>query len=156
MPAHRSLRASAIALALLLGDAFEAHPITVLATLETFVAERGLANVRVVHAPYDDPSLPDGAIDLVFLCNSYHHIEDRPAYFAGVRRDLRAGGRVAVLDPDEDATAPVSWLLDEGHTSRAAEVRDEMQQAGYAPAASHDFLLTQIFEIFVPADGERP
>ena len=122
-----------------------------LAALERFVAEQGLANVDVVRGTYADPGLPDGAVDLVLLVNTYHHIEDRESYFAGLRGDLAPAGRVAVIDPNEELTGIVSWFLDEGHTSRAADVRAEMSAAGYVEVASHEFLLTQIFEIFRPA-----
>ena len=122
-----------------------------LAELERFVAEQDLANVDVVRGTYADPGLPDGAVDLVLLVNTYHHIEDREAYFAGLRGDLAPAGRVAVIDPNEDLTGVVAWFLDEGHTSRASDVRAEMSAAGYVEVASHDFLLTQIFEVFRPA-----
>ena len=119
--------------------------------LEQLVADEGLDNVEVVLGGFEDPGLPDGEIDLVFLCNTYHHIEARPAYFARVRTDdLTRGGRVAILDPNRDATGMVSWFLEDGHTSSAPEVREEMAQAGYESTASPDFLVSQIFEIFAP------
>jgi ubiquinone/menaquinone biosynthesis C-methylase UbiE len=118
--------------------------------LELLVAHSGLTNVKVVHAPYDDPALPDGEIDLVFLCNTYHHIDERADYFRRTRGDLTATGRVAVLEPNEDATGIVSLFHDEGHTSSAPRVRDEMALAGFETTASYDFLASQIFEVFSP------
>lgn len=59
--------------------------------------KEGLDNLRGVIGGPDDPKLPE-PVDLVFLCNTYHHISDRVAYFGKVRRMLRAGGRVAVVD----------------------------------------------------------
>ena len=116
--------------------------------LEMLVENRQLANVKVVLASYDDPALPDGEIDLVFLCNTYHHIEKRSEYFSRVRADLTYTGRVAVLEPNEDATGIVSLFTDEGHTSSAPRVRAEMTEAGYRTTASYDFLTSQIFEVF--------
>ena len=124
-----------------------------LAALEARVEREGLANVELVRGLYDDPQLPDAAVDLVQIVNTYHHIEEREAYFARLQADLAPGGRVAVIEPDEELTGVFSLFLEEGHTSRAEDVRREMGAAGYAQAGSHDFLLIQIFEIFEKAPG---
>ncbi len=116
--------------------------------LRDTVAAAGYTNVEVVLGEFDDPLLPDGAIDLVFLCNTYHHIEDRARYFSRLQIDLKPGGRVAILDPNADLGGFVSLFLNDGHTSAAADVVAEMQTAGYRSVQSFDFLLTQIFELF--------
>ncbi len=116
--------------------------------LRDTVAAAGYTNVEVVLGEFEDPLLPDGAIDLVFLCNTYHHIEDRPRYFARLRIDLKPGGQVAILDPNADLGGFLSLFLDGGHTSSATDVIAEMKTAGYRSSRSFDFLPTQIFEIF--------
>ncbi len=105
-------------------------------------------NVEVVLAKFEDPMLPDGSLDLILIVNTYHHIEDRPAYFRRLRRDLRPGGRVAVIDPNEDLGGILALALDEGHKSSAAVVEQEMRKAGYRVEARHDFLPVQIFRVF--------
>ncbi len=107
----------------------------------------------MVLGEFDDPLLPDGAIDLVFLCNTYHHIEERPQYFSRLRIDLKPGGRVAILDPNAEVGGFVGLFLDEGHTSIADDVVAEMATAGYRRSQSFAFLMTQIFELFA-ADGQ--
>ncbi len=107
-------------------------------------------NVEAVLAKLEDPMLPDGSLDLVLIVNTYHHIEDRPAYFRRLRRDLRPGGRVAVIDPNEDLGGILALTLDEGHKSSAPVVEEEMRKAGYRVAARHDFLPVQIFCVFSP------
>jgi len=114
---------------------------------DRFIAD---TEVEVVLGGFDDPGLPDGSIDLVLMVNTYHHIEDRPDYFRRLRVDLAPGGRVAILEPDEELTGFLSLLLDEGHTSRSAAVTKEMGAAGYRPSDHHDFLPIQIFEVFAP------
>ena len=121
--------------------------------LEALVAEQELENVKVVLGGFDDPSLPDGEIDLVFMVNTYHHIEDRPAYFGNIRStDLSSGGRVAVIEPTADGGFFIGLVAKEGHISSAPVVREEMNLAGYHTAVSHDFLMIQIFEVFTPKD----
>ena len=43
--------------------------------------EAGYANVETVLAEPQDSLLPEDGIDLIFLCNTYHHIEERKEYF---------------------------------------------------------------------------
>jgi ubiquinone/menaquinone biosynthesis C-methylase UbiE len=110
------------------------------------VAEAGAGNVEVVKADFDDPNLPDGTIDLLFTSNTYHHIDDRSDYFARVREDLSPRGRVAVVELSD-----AGWFARTfGHTTAKEEITREMEAAGYALAADHDFLDRQHFLVFAP------
>ena len=108
------------------------------------------SNVEILLGRYEDPLLPDAAIDVVLIVNTYHHIEERPLYFSRLRDDLSPGGRVAIIEPDEDLTGVLSWFHTEGHTSSAPTIVDEMRKAGFEPVESHDFLPIQVFEVFQP------
>src|SRR5206468_3894275 len=55
-------------------------------------------NVVPILASPDNPRLPRGAVDLVLLVDTFHHIDHRVAYFGSLRRTLAPGGRVAVVD----------------------------------------------------------
>jgi arsenite methyltransferase len=105
-----------------------------------FVRERsaadGYENVRVVEAAPDDPRLPSGAIDLVFTCNTYHHIPDRVAYFSRLRRALAPGGRVAIVEHRGEGFFARLF----GHATGDDVIRREMEAAGYRLDAAHDFL----------------
>ena len=82
--------------------------------------------------------------------NTFHHIEDRPAYFARLRASLSPRGRVAVIEPDAELGGLLSLFVEDGHASNAAGVAEEMRSAGYRRRASHDSLPIQIFEVFEP------
>jgi ubiquinone/menaquinone biosynthesis C-methylase UbiE len=56
------------------------------------------ANVVPILASPDDPRLPRRSTDLVLVVDTFHHIDDRIAYFRALRRVLRDGGRVAIVD----------------------------------------------------------
>ena len=45
----------------------------------------------------DDPKLPE-PVNLVFICNTYHHIEDRQIYFEKLKKHLRPGAMLVILD----------------------------------------------------------
>lgn len=61
-----------------------------------------LANVVAVQNRPDNPGLAD-AVDLAFLCDVVHHIEDRPSFFAKLKDRLRPGGRIVIVDFAPDA-----------------------------------------------------
>ena len=73
-----------------------------LSHLETRARAAKLSNVKAWLARPDDPDLGDwrGTVDLVFVCNTYHHLADRPAYFARLANMLGPSGRIAVVDYD--------------------------------------------------------
>lgn len=105
----------------------------------------GLANLVAVQAAADDPKLPT-PVDRILIVNTYHHIEDRPAYFRRLAQSLKPGGTVAIVDFTE--RSPVGPPV---HTRiAAAQVKAEMQRAGYALAAEHGFLPNQFFLVFRP------
>lgn len=118
--------------------------------LEERVVRDGFDNVEVVYGAYDDPRLPDGGIDVAMTCLTYHHIEDRVAYFRALQADLSPGARVVHLDDRPDAPAPISWFQTSGHWTRPELIVNEMEQAGYARTEVHDFLPAQSFQIFLP------
>ena len=97
------------------------------------VAQAGISNVDVILGRFEDPLLPDGGVDLVLIVDTYHHLEDRPAYFRNLRRDLTPGGRVAVIDFDGRKGWFVRLL---GHTTPREELLREMAEAGYQVARS--------------------
>ncbi|MFO0762067.1 MAG: class I SAM-dependent methyltransferase, partial [Byssovorax sp.] len=59
--------------------------------------KEGLANIEPRLVQKDDPKL-DTPVDIVFVCDTYHHIEDRPAYFRKVAAALAPGGKVVIVD----------------------------------------------------------
>lgn len=63
-------------------------------------AARKLTDAQLVtrKLPFDSPELKPGEADVVLIVNTYHHIEDRPAYFQKVRAGLKPGGRLVIVD----------------------------------------------------------
>jgi len=103
----------------------------------------GLANLVPVQAAPDSPRLP-AKVDLALVVDVYHHIEARERYFGGLRKSLRPGGRVAIIDfrPDAPEGPPVSARI------APERVKAEMAKAGYALSAEHGFLPRQYFLVF--------
>ena len=104
----------------------------------------GYTNIETVVATSDDALLPQQGVDLVFTCNTYHHLHDRVAYFERLKASLRTGGRVAIIDFDESTWFPNLF----GHVTSSADIRAEMEAAGYHLAGEFDFLSKQNFLVF--------
>jgi ubiquinone/menaquinone biosynthesis C-methylase UbiE len=104
-------------------------------------AKRRYANVEVVRAEPDRPGLPEGGIDLLFTCNTYHHLSDRVRYFEAVLDALEPAGRVAVVEYDGGK-----------HATPKQVILDEMRGAGYRLETDHAILEQQSFLIFIPDD----
>lgn len=104
-----------------------------------------LPNLQAVLGKPDDPQLPE-AVEGVLIVDTYHHIGDRIAYFERLRARLKPGGQVAIVDftLESPVGPPRNARI------AAQQVREEMQRAGYALAAQHDFLPHQYFLVFRP------
>jgi arsenite methyltransferase len=112
--------------------------------------EEARNNVEVILGEVDDPKLPDGAIDLLFTCNTYHHLDDRVDYFADVRGALAPGGRVAIIDFDEREGG---WFVRSfGHATPKQTIVEEMSQAGYRLDRDYGDLERQHFLIFAVSE----
>jgi predicted O-methyltransferase YrrM len=66
--------------------------------LDRRAAKEGLAQRLVgVVGTATDAKIPE-PVDLIFICNTYHHIGERTAYFKQLATKLSAGGRIAIVD----------------------------------------------------------
>lgn len=113
--------------------------------LEERARREGLHNIETILARPDDPALPR-TVDLLFTCNTYHHLKDRAAYFARAKRYLAAGARVAIIDFHRGG-----WIESLGHYTEPALIQREMAAAGYRLEREFDFLPKQSFLVFAPA-----
>lgn len=62
------------------------------------IRELKVTNVSSILADPDDPLLADAAVDRFFFCNSWHHIENQKKYLMLIKRMLRPGGQVVMID----------------------------------------------------------
>ena len=107
-------------------------------------------NAKFVVAKEDDPLLPPKSVDLVFLCNTVHHLEKRVDYFTRVKAALAKNGRVAIIDFWTDGRAGDLGFPPD-HLVARETVLKEMSEAGYSLSKEHDFLPKQYFLEFIVA-----
>ncbi len=107
----------------------------------------GLPQLIPVLSSADDPRLPDGFSDIIFICDTWHHIHDRVEYARRLKNDLAPGGRVVIVD-FRKGDLPVGPPPE--HRLAEEEVQKEFDQAGFRLLASLDVLPYQYVLIFEP------
>jgi SAM-dependent methyltransferase len=127
--------------------AVETEP-NLVAHLRERAAGEKTPNVVPVLASPSDPRLPPGGVDLILVVDTYHHINDRRAYLPALRRFLRPGGRVAVVDWQK-RELPVGPPME--HKLAREQVVDEMQASGFTLASEPTVLPYQYFLVFAQA-----
>jgi SAM-dependent methyltransferase len=102
-----------------------------------------LNNVFPVVANQESPNIPE-PVDVILVVDTYHHIDDRPAYFSRLKKSLRPQGRLAIVDfkPDSPEGPPPE------HRISAEKVTEELKAAGYSLVAAHSILPRQFFLLF--------
>ena len=124
-------------------------------SVEEAATRAGLSNIRPIRAEAGGPSLPE-RVDLAFLCNVYHHLPDQRGYFAALASQLAPGARVGIVEAVPGGLAARLF----GHVTPPAQIREQMEAAGYRLQKAPDLLAgkaRQSFHIFVREDapGDR-
>jgi ubiquinone/menaquinone biosynthesis C-methylase UbiE len=113
-------------------------------TAET-VKKHGLNNVDYVLGKESDPRLPEQSLDMVFIAYSYHEFSQPETIMDAVRRSLRPGGRLVIVEyAKENQLAPASTL----HKMSFDEIRSEIEPMGFDLERILDFLPMQHGLIF--------
>lgn len=112
-------------------------------------AEAGLKNVEAVRNAERHIDLPAESVDLVFICDTYHHFEYYESMTVSIHRALRPGGRVAIIDFRRIEGESRQWVLDHVRAGQDV-VTDELIAAGFQPDESPDaeYLGENYFIIF--------
>jgi arsenite methyltransferase len=109
------------------------------------VRDAGLANVQTVLAEPDDPLLRDRSIDRFVVVDTWHHVDDQPKYLGLIKKMLKPGGQVVMID-FQKRELPVGPRL-AMKIAREDLIR-QMEQHGFRLTREHTFLPYQYFLIF--------
>jgi len=91
--------------------------------------EQGVKNIEAIVCTERSTNLAPESVDLVFVCDTYHHFEHPQATLASIRRALRPGGRLVVVDFVREPGSR-EWVLD--HVRAGEEqTRAEIEAAGF-------------------------
>lgn len=104
-----------------------------------------LSNVTVIRGDIDNPRLPAAALDLALMVDVYHELSEPQPVLGHVRRALKPGGRLVLVEyKGEDPAIPILPL----HKMTVAQARQEVQAEGFVLATVNSSLSRQHVLIF--------
>jgi ubiquinone/menaquinone biosynthesis C-methylase UbiE len=105
------------------------YPLYVLRT-RAFIDHRH--NIGTILGDSDDPHLPVDGVDAVLVVNTYHELTAPKAILAHLRRSLRHGGRLVVLDHAARLGGGGPRASEAAHHEiTPSEVEDELRGGGF-------------------------
>ncbi len=116
-----------------------------LAYLNTNIKSNGIKNVTVLKGGGQNPNLPDNSIDLAFMVDVYHELEFPYQMLQNLRKALRPGGRILLLEyKGEDPSIPIKPL----HKMTVAQATKELKANGFSLLQTNVQLPIQHFLLF--------
>jgi arsenite methyltransferase len=109
-----------------------------------YVADKLESNIYEAHlVKPDNPELEPGSVDVVFMCITYHDMENRVDYLKRLSTSLKKNGRVVIVDW-YNKTLPKGFPS-VGHGLSKEAVIEEFREAGYNLTQDKDFLQYQYY-----------
>ena len=90
-----------------------------------------LSNVELVLAEDDDPRLPYGTLDGVVIVNAYHEMTKRVPVLEGVKRSLKPGGLLVIVDNSPPDSVVTRKAQTDRHMLAIDFVRDDLEAQGF-------------------------
>ena len=116
--------------------------------------EAGLKNVTPVLCNQDSADLPPNSVDLIFVCDTYHHFEFPQRTLASIHRALRPGGRLVLVDFHRILGKSSEWILFHVRAGQEVFVK-EIEAAGFKQTGEEKFLKENYLVRFVKAGQAR-
>ena len=109
------------------------------------IRDKKIENVVTVLSAAEDPLLADNSIDRFFICNTWHHVSQQPQYIQLMKKMLRPGGQIIIVDyfkkPLPVGPPPEMKMA-------RNDVVKQMEQGGLKLTKEHTFLPYQYFLVF--------
>jgi ubiquinone/menaquinone biosynthesis C-methylase UbiE len=112
----------------------------------------GIGNVETAAADDAFREIPKHSLDMVFMRNVTHHLDDRAEYFSRIARLLKPGGRLVVIEYDGRG---FGFTRAFGHFVAPDRIIEEAEGAGFRAERSFEFLPEQSFTIFTSASKKE-
>ncbi|WP_054849994.1 class I SAM-dependent methyltransferase [Vulcanisaeta sp. JCM 14467] len=97
-------------------------------------------NVTILNEDITHTSIPSGSVDLVFMSNVFHDVDDKEAAVKEISRILKPGGRLLIIEFKENVLFGPPFKLSpeevEEYFSGAGFVRE-----GYAEVSPYHYML---------------
>ncbi len=106
-----------------IADKFIAH-------IKQTCREQGITNVTGIVCSAQSAKLPKSSVDIVFICDTYHHFEFPQKTMASIRSALRPDGSLCVVDFERIEGKSSDWV--KNHVRAGKETfKKEIEEAGF-------------------------
>ena len=100
--------------------------------LKEHIKDRKVNNIEVILGDYDNPKLPENNLDVVFVMDTYHEMEDYMEILVHIKKALKQDGRILILEKLKEAKRGKSRKEQvRGHTLSSKYVKKELKEAGF-------------------------
>lgn len=89
-----------------------------------------LNNVIGIVSTQAETRLEENSVDVAFICDAYHHFEEPKAMLASIRRALRPGGTLIVVDFERIPGTSPDWILKHVRAGKD-DFRREIEASGF-------------------------
>lgn len=119
---------------------------------------RGLENVVTIRGTQDATNLPPDSVDVVFLADTYHHLEKPRAVLATIHRAIRPGGRLVIVEFDRREGQSSEFVLNHIRADQETFLA-EIRSAGFEsvpvddPPELRENFLAVLRRVDRPAEG---
>ena len=113
--------------------------------------EHNLKNIHSVLSNQTDTLLAPDSIDMAFVCDTYHHFEYPQTMLVSIRRALRPGGKLIIIDFRKISGVSSSWVMSHVRTDKQTVI-NEIEQAGFKFQKESDLLKTNYILWFTKTD----
>jgi predicted methyltransferase len=107
--------------------------------IEKTCKDADIKNVIGIVCTADSVKLPPKSVDLVFICDTYHHFEFPFKTMASIHEALRPGGQVVVVDFHRIPGKSREWVLNHVRAGQEVVVK-EIEQSGFKKVGEEKLL----------------
>ena len=115
-----------------------------LAYLKERCEKAGIHNLITVLGTVSDPLFPTSQLDVAFMINTYHHLDEPVGLMKNIAPALKPDGVLAIVEHDPDRIGP-GW---EEESTAPMVVIDQANRAGYELVGLRTFLRRDIIYLF--------
>jgi predicted methyltransferase len=120
---------------------------TFLRHIEKTCADAKIANVATIQCDQFSTKLPKNSVDLVFICDTYHHFEFPQRTLQSIHDALKPGGRIILIDFHRIQGKSSEFVM--GHVRAGQEVFvKEITASGFRVAGAEQLLKENYFVRF--------
>jgi len=98
--------------------------------IEEKAREAGIENIRTVLGTDRSARLPKDSVDVVFVCDTYHHFEYPFSMLRSIHETLRADGRLVIVDFERIKGVTSDFSIEHVRCGKGT-VTDEVKDSGF-------------------------